>query len=82
MIKIAKYAFSNKEQVETKIQGLGVAEDEDGNEYPTHKHTIVLLWVGYSFPSSSVAVPKASILLCACSLESNLYLLILITYLF
>ena len=43
MIKIAKYAFSNKEQAETKIQGLGVATDEDGNEYPTHKHTIVHL---------------------------------------
>ena len=43
MIKIAKYAFSNKEQVDTKIQGLGVAEDENGNEYPTHKHTIVHL---------------------------------------
>ena len=43
MIKIAKYEFDSKEQAETKIQGLGVATDENGNEYPTHKHTIVQL---------------------------------------
>ena len=43
MIRISKYEFLNKEQAETKIQGLGVATDEDGNEYPTHKHTIVHL---------------------------------------
>ena len=43
MIKIAKYEFNNKEQVETKINALGTATDEDGNEYPTHKHTIVQL---------------------------------------
>jgi hypothetical protein len=43
MIKIAKYAFDSKEQVETKIKSLGTATDENGNEYPTHKHTIVQL---------------------------------------
>ncbi len=43
MIKIAKYEFDNKEQAETKINALGTATDEDGNEYPTHKHTIVQL---------------------------------------
>ena len=43
MIKIAKYEFDSKEQVETKINALGTAIDEDGNEYPTHKHTIVHL---------------------------------------
>ena len=43
MIKIAKYAFDSKEQVETKINALGTATDENGNEYPTHKHTIVQL---------------------------------------
>ena len=43
MIRIAKYEFLDKEQAETKIQGLGVATDENGNEYPTHKHTIVQL---------------------------------------
>ena len=43
MIRIAKYEFDSKEQAETKINALGVATDEDGNEYPTHKHTIVHL---------------------------------------
>ena len=43
MIKISKYAFDSREQVETKIASLGTATDEDGNEYPTHKHTIVHL---------------------------------------
>ena len=43
MIKIAKYEFLDKEQTETKIKSLGTATDENGNEYPTHKHTIVQL---------------------------------------
>lgn len=43
MIRIAKYAFDSKEQAETKIKSLGTATDENGNEYPTHKHTIVQL---------------------------------------
>ena len=43
MIKIAKYEFDSREQAETKIDALGTATDEDGNEYPTHKHTIVQL---------------------------------------
>ena len=43
MIKIAKYAFDSKEQAESKIKSLGTAQDENGNEYPTHKHTIVEL---------------------------------------
>ena len=43
MIKIAKYEFDSKEQAETKIKALGTATDENGNEYPTHKHTIVHL---------------------------------------
>ena len=43
MIKIAKYEFDSKEQAETKINALGTATDENGNEYPTHKHTIVQL---------------------------------------
>jgi len=41
--KLGKYEFLNKEQVETKIKALGVETDENGNEYPTHKHTIVHL---------------------------------------
>ena len=43
MIRIAKYEFDSKEQAETKINALGTAQDENGNEYPTHKHTIVHL---------------------------------------
>ena len=43
MIKISKYEFDSREQVETKIASLGTATDEDGNEYPTHKSTIVQL---------------------------------------
>ena len=43
MIKIAKYEFDSKEQAETKINALGTATDENGNEYPTHKSTIVHL---------------------------------------
>ena len=43
MIRIAKYEFDSKEQAETKINALGVETDENGNEYPTHKHTIVHL---------------------------------------
>ena len=43
MIKIAKYAFDSKEQAESKIKSLGTATDENGSEYPTHKHTIVQL---------------------------------------
>ena len=43
MIKIAKYEFDSKEQAESKIKSLGIAQDENGNEYPTHKHTIVQL---------------------------------------
>ena len=43
MIRIAKYEFDSKEQAETKIKALGVETDENGNEYPTHKHTILQL---------------------------------------
>jgi hypothetical protein len=42
-MKIGKYQFDNKEQAQTKIDALGTATDEDGNEYPTHKHTVVEL---------------------------------------
>jgi hypothetical protein len=52
MIKIGKYAFNSKEQAIEKIEGLGVAQDEDGNNYPTHKHTIVEL--GYEVISEGV----------------------------
>jgi len=42
-MKIGKYEFSDKKTAEIKIKSLGVETDEDGNEYPTHKHTIVKL---------------------------------------
>jgi len=42
-MKIGKYQFDSREAAQTKIDALGTATDEDGNEYPTHKHTIVHL---------------------------------------
>ena len=48
MIKIAKYAFDSTEQVETKINSLGTATDEDGNEKVTSvlsdKWHVDVLW--------------------------------------
>ena len=40
---IGKYAFNSKEQAQEKIDALGTEIDENGNEYPTHKHSIVEL---------------------------------------
>ena len=40
---IGKYAFNSKEQAQEKIDALGTATDENGNEYPTHKSKIVQL---------------------------------------
>jgi hypothetical protein len=42
-IHIGKYAFNSKEQAQDKIEALGVETDEEGNTYPTHKHTVVEL---------------------------------------
>ncbi len=42
-MKLGKYAFDNKAQADSKIEALGVATDEDGNIYPTHKNSIVHL---------------------------------------
>ena len=42
-MRISKYEFNSKEQAEEKISALGTATDENGNEYPTHKSTIVQL---------------------------------------
>ena len=42
-IKLGKYEFKSEEQALEKIQDLGVETDFEGNEYPTHKHAIVLL---------------------------------------
>jgi len=43
MIKLGKYIFDSEEQAETKIKGLGVDTDDNGNEYSTHNHAIVRL---------------------------------------
>ena len=43
MAKIAKYEFLDEAQAESKIEALGVETDENGNTYPTHKHSIVKL---------------------------------------
>ena len=40
---IGKYEFNSKEQAQEKIDALGTSTDENGNEYPTHKHSIVEL---------------------------------------
>ena len=43
-----KYEFNSQEQAEQKIAALGTTTDDEGNEYPTHQHTIVklgYLWV-------------------------------------
>ena len=42
-IHIGKYAFNSKEQAQDKIEALGVEQDEEGNSYPTHHHTVVEL---------------------------------------
>ncbi len=51
-MKIGKYAFNSKEQAQDKIDALGVAQDEEGNTYKTHSHTIVEL--GYEVISEPV----------------------------
>ena len=43
-----KYEFNSQEQAEEKIAALPHDTDDEGNEYPTHQHTIVklgYLWV-------------------------------------
>lgn len=42
-MKIGKYEFKDKSTADAKIKALGVSTDEDGNEYPTHSHSIVKL---------------------------------------
>ena len=42
-MNIGKYAFTSIEQAQTKIDSLGLAQDEEGNNYATHKHTVVKL---------------------------------------
>jgi len=40
---VGKYEFESKEVAVAKIASLGVAIDEQGIEYPTHAHAVVLL---------------------------------------
>jgi hypothetical protein len=42
-LNIGKYAFNSEKQAKSKIKALGVSTDEEGNEYQTHKHTVVEL---------------------------------------
>ena len=42
-MKISKYEFSDEASALSKIASLPHAKDENGNDYPTHKHTIVKL---------------------------------------
>ena len=42
-MKVSKYEFDSQAQAESKIEALGVETDENGNTYPTHKHSIVKL---------------------------------------
>jgi len=42
-MKVKKYEFENESIADDLIHDLGVETDEDGNEYPTHKNTIVKL---------------------------------------
>jgi hypothetical protein len=42
-MKIGKYQFKDEATADTKIKALGVEIDEDGNEYPTHNHSVVKL---------------------------------------
>lgn len=56
-LNIGKYAFNSKEQALDKIKKLGIGTDEEGNEYPTHKHTVVEL--GFEALSEPVIDPDA-----------------------
>jgi len=42
-MRIGKYEFASQEEAMKKVVSLGVDTNEDGNEYPTHDHTIVHL---------------------------------------
>lgn len=42
-MRIGKYAFDTKEQAESKVTGLGVTTDEEGNENANHNHAVVHL---------------------------------------
>ena len=56
-LNIGKYAFNSKEQALDKIKKLGIETDEEGNELPAHKHTVVEL--GLEALSEPVIDPDA-----------------------
>jgi len=41
MIKVSKYRFDTESQAQSKIDALPSVTDEDGNNVPNHKHTVV-----------------------------------------
>ena len=42
-MKIGKYEFDSEEQAQELIDALGIAIDEEGNTYPTHREGIAHL---------------------------------------
>ena len=42
-MKISKYEFTDATVAQVNIDALGTATDEDGNTYPTHRHSVVKL---------------------------------------
>ena len=42
-MKISKHEFASEAECNTLITALGVSTDDDGNQYPTHKHSITKL---------------------------------------
>lgn len=42
-MRIGKYEFDSQEQANTKVTGLGVTTDKEGNEHPDHNHAVVHL---------------------------------------
>jgi len=42
-MKVGKYEFNSEEQALKKIKNLGIYIDVDGNEAPSHRHTIIIL---------------------------------------
>jgi hypothetical protein len=57
---IGKYAFNSKEQAQDKIDSLGTETDENGKEYPTHKHSIVELGNIVLEQGEGISVPVLS----------------------
>ena len=53
-----KYEFDSQSQAETRIAALPTVTDEDGNEIPSHRHTVVklgYLWTTLNLPTTRKA---------------------------